>query len=89
MHRFSTNLRLPLPDSYPRNMFPGHGAQKGLELVAALSTTSRIADKLKDLQAIANRGVGVDERENLTNGLGELRELYEKDWNSDSDSGDE
>jgi hypothetical protein len=57
--------------------------------MAALSSTSRIADKLKDLQALANRGVSVDEREDLTNSIGEIRELYEKDWASDSDSGDD
>ncbi|OKL56068.1 Protein dml1 [Talaromyces atroroseus] len=89
VERFSTNLRFPLPDSYPRDIFRGYDTQAGVELMAALSSTSRIADKLKDLQAIANRGVGVDEREDLTNSIGEIRELYEKDWGSDSDSGDD
>lgn len=70
-------------------MFSGSDAKVGVEMVAALSTTSRLAEKLRDLQTIASRGVGVDERENLTNGLGELRELYEKDWISESDSGDD
>ena len=70
-------------------MFTGSDAKVGVEMVAALSTTSRLADKFKDLQTIASRGVGVDERENLPNGLGELRELYGKDWISESDSGDD
>ncbi|RAO67931.1 uncharacterized protein BHQ10_003943 [Talaromyces amestolkiae] len=89
VERFTSTLRFPLPDSYPRNMFSGSDAKVGVEMVAALSTTSRLAEKLRDLQTIASRGVGVDERENLTNGLGELRELYEKDWISESDSGDD
>ncbi|EEA26311.1 mtDNA inheritance, partitioning of the mitochondrial organelle [Talaromyces marneffei ATCC 18224] len=89
VERFSSTLRFPLPDSYPRNMFVGSDEKVGVDITSGLSTTSRIADKLKDLQTIASRGVGVDERENLTNGLGELRELYEKDWISESDSGDD
>lgn len=89
LNRFSTRLRFPLPDSYPRRLFPGADPERGIELIAALSTTSRIGSSLKELQAVTARAVGVDERETLTNGLGEIRELYEKEWMSDSDSGDE
>lgn len=70
-------------------MFPEADTQSGIELVSALSSTSRIAIRLKYLQDIVKRSTGVDERENLTNGLGELGELYEKDWASDSDLDDD
>lgn len=89
MNRYWTDLRFPLPDSYPRRLFPGADPEKGIEVMAALSTTSRIGTALKELQAITAKAVSVDERETLTNGLGEIRELYEKEWMSDSDSGDE
>ncbi|KAH8698882.1 putative mtDNA inheritance protein Dml1 [Talaromyces proteolyticus] len=89
LKRFSTTLRFPLPDSYPRNLFSDYDAETGVELYTALSSTSRIGDKLKDLQTIASRMVGVEERETLTNGLGELREAYEKGWMSETDSDDD
>ncbi|CRG89337.1 Protein dml1 [Talaromyces islandicus] len=87
--RYSTTLRFPLPDSYPQNLFSGYDADTGVEFLTALSSTSRIGEKLKDLQTVASRVVGVDERETLTNELGELREAYEKGWASDTDSGDD
>ena len=48
-----------------------------------------MADRIKALQAIAGRAVGVDEREALVNGLGEIRETYEQGWMSDLDSGED
>jgi hypothetical protein len=89
VYRYSTTLRFPLPDSYPQNLFSGYDAETGVEFLTALSSTSRIGEKLKDLQTVASRVVGVDEREALTNELGELREAYEKSWVSDTDSGDD
>ncbi|KAL1963648.1 hypothetical protein VTN77DRAFT_7969 [Rasamsonia byssochlamydoides] len=85
VERYYTTLRFPILDSYPRDLLPCSNAETGVEIHAALSTTTRIGDKLKDLQTIAGRTVGVDERETLTNGLAEIRESYEKGWISDSD----
>lgn len=41
------------------------------------------------MEAMAGRVIGVDERENLVNGLGEIRESYETGWMSDSDFDDD
>lgn len=38
---------------------------------------------------VASRAISVDEREALTNGLGEIRESYETGWMSDSDFDDD
>lgn len=70
-------------------MLPRSNEETGVDIHAALSTTTRIGDKLKELQTIAGRIVGVDEREALINGLGEIRESYEKGWISDMDTDDD
>lgn len=44
---------------------------------------------MRDLQNFASRLIGVDEREALVNGLGEISEDYQERWESDSDSGDD
>ncbi|KKA24155.1 MtDNA inheritance protein Dml1 [Rasamsonia emersonii CBS 393.64] len=85
VERYYTTLRFPILDSYPRDLLPRSNGETAVEIHAALSTTTRIGDKLKELQTIAGRTIGVDEREALINGLGELRESYEKGWISDTD----
>jgi hypothetical protein len=41
------------------------------------------------MQRLVNRAVPVDEREYLSNGLGEIGEAYEEGWQSDSDDSDD
>lgn len=87
--RYTAPLRFPFLDSYPRDMLPTFQSESGVNILAALSTTTRVRDSLKELQTVATRTVGIDEREALVNGLGELREQYDNGWMSDSDSGDD
>ncbi|KAJ9264347.1 hypothetical protein DTO212C5_7182 [Paecilomyces variotii] len=89
LQRFNTGLRLPILDSFPRNLFADSRPEAGIKVHAALAATSAVADRIKALQAIAGRAVGVDEREALVNGLGEIRETYEQGWMSDLDSGED
>jgi len=56
---------------------------------ASLSTTASVADRIKMLQSVVNRAVGLDEREALYNGLGEICEAYEEGWESGSDKDDD
>lgn len=58
-------------------------------MLAALTASSRTAEKLKMLETLAGRVAQVDEREALVNGLGEIRESYETGWMSDSDFDDD
>lgn len=44
---------------------------------------------MKALQHVVARTVGLDEREALSNGLGEIGEAYENGWDSGSDSDDD
>ncbi|EEH39934.1 hypothetical protein PAAG_02123 [Paracoccidioides lutzii Pb01] len=90
VQRYHTPLSLPLLDSFPHDLFRGRGASdSGLSVRASLSTTTQIGDKVKNLQKIASRLVGVDEREALVNGLGEISKAYQDKWESESDSGDD
>lgn len=48
-----------------------------------------MASRIKNLQQIVGRAVGVDEREALSNSLGEIAEAYEEGWDSGSDEDDD
>ncbi|KAK2762095.1 mtDNA inheritance, partitioning of the mitochondrial organelle [Arachnomyces sp. PD_36] len=90
VHTYHTSLGLPVLDSFPGNLFP-HTVQDSptASIRAALSSTSQISERTKTLQRLVNRAVPIDERETLSNGLGEIGEAYEEGWQSDSDDSDD
>lgn len=45
--------------------------------------------RLKWLQQSMGRAIGLEDREAITNGLGEMAEAYEEGWDSGSDDGDD
>lgn len=55
----------------------------------SLSTDTTVALRIKNLQHIVSRAIGVDEREVLSNSLGEIAEMYEEGWSSGSDEDDD
>jgi nickel-dependent lactate racemase len=75
-----------LLDSFP-HIF-AHAASS-LGVSTSLSTDSTVALRVKNLQYIVNRTVGTDEREALSNSLGEIAEAYEEGWDSGSDGDDD
>lgn len=54
----------------------------------SLSTDTTVAWRIKSLQNIVARTAGLDEREALSNSLGEIAEAYEEGWDSGSDEDD-
>lgn len=66
-------------------MFPVSTLDEGVNILSSLTSSSRTADAMKGFENIAGHMIGVDERETMVNGLGEIRESYETGWNSDSD----
>jgi hypothetical protein len=48
-----------------------------------------ISSRIKNLRNIVNRSIAIDEREALSNSLGEIAEQYEEGWDSGSDSDDD
>lgn len=86
---YRTPLRLPLLDSFPHGLYPTSKSGDGVSVFAALTASTRTADKIKTIQATAARMLSVDEREALVNGLGEIRESYETGWYSGSEEDDD
>ncbi|KAL4975646.1 tubulin domain-containing protein [Aspergillus desertorum] len=88
-HKFHTPLQYPLLDSFPSDLVSLPTPENKMNIIAALTTSTRTAERVKSLEFVAGRVIAVDERENLVNGLGEIRESYETGWISDLDSGDD
>lgn len=86
---YRTPLHLPILDSFPHGMYSKSSSGAGLSVLAALTASTRTADKIRAIEGTAARMLSVDERENLVNGLGEIRESYETGWGSGSEDEDD
>ncbi|KAK5132372.1 hypothetical protein LTR08_009143 [Meristemomyces frigidus] len=82
-----TGLLFPALASYPR-IFRFEGRPEGLAVKATLATSTAVAERIRGLEGVARRGVGVEEREALCDGLRGVAEEYEEGW-SDSEEGGE
>ncbi|OBT40986.1 hypothetical protein VE00_08236 [Pseudogymnoascus sp. WSF 3629] len=82
MHKTSTPFAYPLPTSFP-HIYDRTSAS--LSVRTSLSTDTRVAARIKSLQTTVGRAIGVEEREALSNALGEMAEGYEEGWSSGSD----
>ncbi|PQE30648.1 hypothetical protein CJF32_00008971 [Rutstroemia sp. NJR-2017a WRK4] len=88
LSRTQTPLPFPLLDSFPR-IFTQSEQSAPLSIMTSLSTDTAVASRVKSLQQIVNRAIGMEEREALSNSLGEIAEAYQEGWNSDSDEDDD
>lgn len=86
--RSKTTLLYPLLDSFP-HIFARPGASNSLSIKTSLSTDTSVALRVKSLQQIVSRAIGVDEREALVNSLGEIAEAYEEGYDSGTDEDDD
>jgi hypothetical protein len=86
-YRTTTSLLFPLLDSFP-HIFAHTNMTPSLAISTSLSSDTTVASRVKNLQYIVSRAVGITEREALSNSLGEIAEAYEEGWDSGSD-GDE
>ncbi len=86
--RFKTQLQFPILDSYPQ-IYPEAAGQPSLPLKTSLFTDQSISKRMKNLKTQVTWGVGVEEREILSNSLAEIAEAYHDDWSSGSDEGDD
>lgn len=82
-------LSFPLLDSFPHIFAQSSGAPASVPVKSSLSTDTTVALKIKNLQSIVSKVVGIDEREALANSLGEIAEAYEEGWDSGSDEDDD
>ncbi|KAJ5204952.1 uncharacterized protein N7498_005831 [Penicillium cinerascens] len=89
LQSYRTPLRLPILDSFPQGMYPKSQSGSGVSVLAALTASSRTADRIKAIERTTARMLSVDEREAMINGLGEIRESYETGWSSGSEDDDD
>lgn len=85
IEKYHSRLRFPLLDSFPDIIDEQSKQSQMIDVQASLSTTSRVSGRVKSLQKVVGTMVGVEEREALANGLGEIGEHYEEGWISGSD----
>lgn len=86
---YQSRLLFPLLSSYPK-IFRFRDRPEKLAVKTALSTSTRVADQVRDLERSARRLVGLDEREALCDELTRIAEEYEEGWSGSGDSdGDE
>lgn len=80
-----------LLDSFPRifSQTLSNQPPESLFVRTSLSTDTSVALRIKSLQSIVSRAIGIEEREALSNTLGEIAEAYEEGWDSGSDSDDD
>ncbi|MCJ1436619.1 mtDNA inheritance, partitioning of the mitochondrial organelle [Xylographa pallens] len=84
LEKYRSSLPFEMLDTFPE-IFRGVSDSGLVAVHASLSTSSTVAKRVKELQRVVTRTVGLDERESLSNGLGEIAEAYEEGWSSGSD----
>ncbi|KAI9754812.1 MAG: hypothetical protein M4579_004537 [Chaenotheca gracillima] len=82
IQKYRTSLSYPQPDSFPP-IFNTQRSDVGMR--TGLSTESSTAEYLRGLRRAAAVGMARDEREALSNALGEMAEAYDSGWRSGSD----
>jgi len=83
-----TQLLFPLLASYP-HVFRLEGRPEKLAIKARLSTSTAVADRIRSLETVARRMIGIDDREALCDGLVTMAEEYEEGWSDDEDGADD
>ena len=81
-------MSYPILDSFP-SIFARTSTTPTLSVSTSLSTDTTVALRLHSLAAVVGRAIGIDEREALSNALGEMAEAYEEGWDSGSDDDDD
>lgn len=82
-------MPFPLLDSFPHIFAQASKIPPSIAIRTSLSTDTSVALRVKSLQYIVGRAIGVDEREALSNSLGEIAEAYEEGWDSGTDEDDD
>lgn len=84
---YQSQLLFPTLSSYPQ-IFRFSDRPEKLAIKASLSTSTTVAERIQNLEEVARRTVGIEEREALCDGLMTMAEEYREGWSEDED-GDE
>ena len=85
---YQSPLLFPMLSSYPK-IFRFDDRPEKLAVKATLSTSTKVADQVRELERIARRLIGIEEREALCDGLARIAEEYEEGWSGGDDSDDD
>ncbi|KAK0285142.1 mtDNA inheritance, partitioning of the mitochondrial organelle [Friedmanniomyces endolithicus] len=83
---YRSHLHFPALSSYPPIF---HFPDTAFGIKASVSTNTAVADRIRGIEGIARRSVGIMERESLCDGLVGMAEEYEEGWSDDEDYGEE
>jgi hypothetical protein len=83
-----TALAFPLLSSFP-GIFRSATSSHKLDIDISVTTSTRIAERIRAIEADARRLIGLDEREALCDGLAVMAEEYADGWSSDEDGDDD
>jgi hypothetical protein len=73
-------------DTFPDTLFINSGRNPtGLDVSAALISSSRTKDQILDLRNTASKLLPLDERESVYNDLSQMAQCYSIGWESGSD----
>ncbi|KAK5164472.1 mtDNA inheritance, partitioning of the mitochondrial organelle [Saxophila tyrrhenica] len=82
-----SQLLFPILSSYPEVLrFQGH--PKSLAVKAQLSTSTKVANGVRDVERSARSLIGIDEREAICDGLSSIAEECEEGWDPSDDDDD-
>ena len=87
--RYNAELPFPLLDSFPDRLFTLHPASGGLDIDAAIMSTSRTKSHVLGLRDAVTRLLDIDERETMYNDLTEMANNYSFGFDSDSNDEDD
>ncbi|KAK2747795.1 mtDNA inheritance, partitioning of the mitochondrial organelle [Myotisia sp. PD_48] len=89
-HSCQSSLEYPILDSSPYDLIRDQGPPGStVKVNSALSISSQASVYLQALHQFVGRFVPLDEREELSNNLLTLSDVYRDGWESDFDSGDD
>ncbi|TKA70077.1 hypothetical protein B0A55_09000 [Friedmanniomyces simplex] len=83
---YRSELLFPALSSYPPIF---RFADKPFGVMTAVSTNTAVADRIRSIEGIARRAVGIVERESLCDGLVTMAEEYEEGWSDDEEYGED
>jgi hypothetical protein len=79
-----SSLAFPLLSSFP-GIFQSTRSPRNVDIDVSVITSTRIAERIRAIEADARRLIGLDEREALCEGLAVMAEEYADGWSSDED----
>jgi hypothetical protein len=84
-----TTLGFPLISSFPGTFRSSTSSAHKVDIDVSITTSTRIAERIRAIEADARRLIGLDEREALCDGLAVMAEEYADGWSSDEDGDDD